>query len=211
MTIAEIESFSINEPKKFDKIKQLSAYFSERDLELKFTESVLNQNKKNLFKFADTGDKLLEVIDRPMTESEVSQDNQIEGVRKSRTHYKNFLNSDLNHHKNVYEDTQNDSPSIKQNIKRSNSEKSALNIQDNQTYDYPYQDASVENKDDGKNHEFEKQNNDYKDNLLEKAHNIDSKNVEKIDEALNKSIKSSKIEKSNSFYGGLKHPKLDLE
>ena len=127
--IAEIESFSINEPKNFDKIKQLSTYFSERDLEQKFKESVLNQKKENVFKFADTGEKLIEAIDKPMTESEVSRGNQIECVGKSKTHYKIFLNSDLNHHKNNY-DTQNENPSIKHNIVRSNSENSAINLQD---------------------------------------------------------------------------------
>lgn len=60
----------ISQNEQFRNLKRLGAYFSEKDLKPKFTESVLQQHRESKLKFSEEEeDELLEMIDHPTMRS----------------------------------------------------------------------------------------------------------------------------------------------
>lgn len=59
----------ISQNGQFKNLKRLGAYFSEKDLKPKFTESVLQQHRESKLKFSEEEDELLEMIDHPTMRS----------------------------------------------------------------------------------------------------------------------------------------------
>lgn len=59
----------ISQNAQFKNLKRLGAYFSEKDLKPKFTESVLQQHRESKLKFSEEEDELLELIDHPTMRS----------------------------------------------------------------------------------------------------------------------------------------------
>lgn len=88
-TIGNIDMSVISKDGEYKNLKMLGAYFSEKDLKPRFTESVLKKQKDSRYKFSDDEDDLLEAINNPTMRTSnaktLKRDHQEQQKRKTNT------------------------------------------------------------------------------------------------------------------------------